>query len=88
MSGAPPSGVGAPVGMPHPFRMPSGTSLRFALLILSTTTAMAAALGGVAGTAAYFGLGGDLGSMTEAVTCAAANFHDTATHPGDPSASA
>lgn len=79
MSAAPSPAVGAPVGMPHPFRMPSGTSLRFALLILSSSTAMAAALGGAVSTATYFGLGGDVGGLTDALTCAAEHFHDTAT---------
>ncbi|MDC7340839.1 M56 family metallopeptidase [Streptomyces lydicus] len=78
MSSAP---AGAAVGMPHPFRMPSGTSLRFALLILSTSTAMATTLGGAVGTASYFGLGGDIDDIAGTLTCAAATIHDTATDP-------
>ncbi|AOP47696.1 M48 family metalloprotease [Streptomyces lydicus] len=74
--------AGAAVGMPHPFRMPSGTSLRFALLILSMSTAMATTLGGLVGMAAYLGLGGDIGGITETMTCAAANLPGAATDPG------
>ncbi|MEU9497983.1 M56 family metallopeptidase [Streptomyces sp. NPDC048196] len=75
MSTAPAPSVGAAGGMPHPFRMPSGTSLRFALLILSTSTAMAAALSGAIGTAAYFTRGGDIGGLAGAIDCAARNSH-------------
>ncbi|MGW1376694.1 M48 family metalloprotease [Streptomyces sp. NPDC002446] len=83
MNAAPAPPTGAPVGMPHPFRMPSGTSLRFALLILSTSTAMAVAIGGAFSTAAYFGLGGDVDSISHALECAAENFEDMAADPGE-----
>ncbi|AJC61151.1 M56 family metallopeptidase [Streptomyces sp. 769] len=82
MSAASAPAVGAAVAMPHPFRMPSGTSLRFALLILSTSTAMAAQLGGLVGSAAYFGLGGDIGTITGGLTCVAGHIGDTAIAPG------
>ncbi|MCK7625869.1 M56 family metallopeptidase [Streptomyces sp. RS10V-4] len=82
MSAAPAPAAGAPPGMPHPFRMPSGTSLRFALLILSTSTAMAVALGGAVSTAAYFGLGGGVDGLADALRCTAEHFPDTAADPG------
>ncbi|MFI0714474.1 M48 family metalloprotease [Streptomyces inhibens] len=81
MSAAPAPAVGDPVGMPHPFRMPSGTSLRFALLILSTSAAMAVAFGGAVSTAAYFGLGGDTSSLTTALECTAENFQEMGADP-------
>ncbi|GHK00770.1 hypothetical protein SY2F82_25670 [Streptomyces sp. Y2F8-2] len=67
----------------HPFRLPSGTSLRFALLILSTSVAMATTIGGAVGTARYFALGGDVGSMTRSLECASANFAETAADPAE-----
>jgi Zn-dependent protease with chaperone function len=70
------------VGVQHPFRLPSGTSLRFALLILSTSVAMATELGALASTAAYFTLGGgSVGSLTEALDCASKNFTEVASDP-------
>ncbi|GGT52812.1 hypothetical protein GCM10010207_61150 [Streptomyces atratus] len=75
-------GAGSPVGVQHPFRLPSGTSLRFALLILSTSVAMATQLGSLVRTVTYFGFGsGGLGSIAESLECASENFAEDATDP-------
>ncbi|GLX48977.1 hypothetical protein Shyhy01_19270 [Streptomyces hygroscopicus subsp. hygroscopicus] len=74
--------AGGPRGVQHPFRLPSGTSLRFALLITSTSVAMATELGAMAGTAAYFTLGGgSVGSLTRALDCGRRNFAVAASDP-------
>ncbi|MFJ4848721.1 M48 family metalloprotease [Streptomyces sp. NPDC088733] len=69
-------------GMQHPFRLPSGTSLRFALLIMSTSVAMAAELGSLATTTAYLTLGGgSVDSLTKVLDCASRNFAGAASDP-------
>ncbi|MER5360077.1 M48 family metalloprotease [Streptomyces sp. NPDC002785] len=53
------------------------------MFILSTSVAMAAAVGGAVDTARYFGLGGDIGSITESLECASENFDETAADPAE-----
>ncbi|MGV9567232.1 M48 family metallopeptidase [Streptomyces sp. NPDC003480] len=76
MTRAPRAAVsGGPVGVQHPFRLPSGTSLRFALLVLSTSVAMSVALGQIARTAVYLLFqGGDSKSFDKMADCAAKNI--------------
>ncbi|POX53027.1 hypothetical protein C3488_06785 [Streptomyces sp. Ru72] len=45
--------------------------------------AMATTIGGAVGMARYFGLGGDLGSITRSLECASSNFAETAADPAE-----
>ncbi|MFD8597101.1 M48 family metalloprotease [Kitasatospora sp. NPDC059646] len=83
MTGAPgTAGSGGPFGLQHPFRLPSGTSLRFALLILSTSVAISEALGNTITTAAWFLFrGGSLDSLIDTLDCAPSAFAEFGTDP-------